>query len=165
MYSKRPVEMVIRSEEPLGNTLDLHTLLGKHVISKSGTIVGTVTQLRLHPTKLHLEGILVSRGWFKRKIYIGRNYVNRISHHGIFLTINPSLLLIGRTVLRSTGKAIGKVKAITRKSNSNDLASIVIGSLFRKDRIIPAHALTIAHEAIMLDANYDVKQEHHRQKS
>lgn len=154
----------MRTEEPFDETINGASLLGKRVISKSGTVVGHVAELRLHPTDLNLEGVLVSRG-FGKKVYFGRNYINRASQKGLFLTIDPTILLIGRRVLQSTGKSIGTVKSITRKANSNELNSITIGAFLKKDMTVPAEAITIAHEAIMLDSKYDAQQKYNWQKS
>lgn len=161
----KKVEIVIRNEKALEETLDVATLINKHVISKSGTVVGHVTQLRLHPTELNLEGIVVSRGWGKKKVYFGKNYISRASHSGVFLTIDPSLLLVGRKVLQSTGKHIGVVKSITRKANTNELSAIIIGAFLKQDMTVPADALKIAHEAIIIDSSYDAKQKYNWQKS
>lgn len=164
MNSQEKIEIIIRNEEELENTLDASILIGKRVISKSGTIVGRVAQIRLHPTEFNLEGVVVSRGFGQKRVYFGGNYINRASHSGVFLTIDPSILLVGRKVLQSTGKHIGHVKSITRKANTNELNTIVVGAFLKQDMIVPANALKIVHEAIIIDSAYDAKQKYNWQK-
>ena len=46
--------------------MNLRDLLNLRVLTEKGFVLGKVSHIRLHPTKLSIEGIVVSRGIFKK---------------------------------------------------------------------------------------------------
>ena len=158
-------DSIIGSERSMDNTLDMQKLIGSHVLSRSGTIVGRVRSIHFHPETLNLEGILVGRGIGMKKIYIGKRYIRTASHEGIILTMEPSLLIIGKKVLDKHGKVIGSVKSVHRKSQTNDVQSIVVSASFKKDLSIPWHSIKPTTHVLVVSSTYDVKQKYFWQKS
>lgn len=156
---------ITKKEGEMKETLDLKKSLNVRVISHKGLVLGKVLQIRFHPIKRVLEGILVSRGFFKKPLYIGSSYINKISHESIILDIEPSILLRGRIVIDSKGKKLGKVKQVIRKNHSNDIKELRVGSLFRKDFIINLSNVKLLGESIILNPNYHVKRKYFWQKS
>ncbi|MBS3094380.1 PRC-barrel domain-containing protein [Candidatus Pacearchaeota archaeon] len=156
---------ITKKENSLDNTLNLGNSLNVKVISENGFIVGKASQIRIHPTKMCIEGILVSRGIFKKPLYIGVSYIKRLSHESFILKINPSTLLKGKNVVDTNGKILGKVKKIVRKEHANDIKELVVKSLLRKEIIIAISNIKSIGENILLNSNYHAKQKHIWKKS
>jgi len=156
---------ITKRENALEDTLNLKDSLNIRVISKSGQVIGKVSQIRIHPTKMFLEGIIISRGIFKKPIYIGVSYIRRLSHESFILKVDPFVLLKGKKVLDSHGRNVGRVKDVVRKEHSNDLKEILVGSSFRKNFSINISNIKSFGESIMLKPNYHVKKKYFWEKS
>src|SRR3989344_7338788 len=156
---------ITKRERALEDTLNLKDSLNVRVISNDGFVIGKVSQIRIHPTKMFLEGIVVSMGIFKKPIYIGASYIKRLSHESFILKINPFVLLKDKKVLDSNGRIAGKVKETIRKEYSNDIKEIVVGSPFRKNLAIEASNIKSIGESIILNPHYHVKKKYFWEKS
>ncbi len=163
MAFPKDYDSIVHGEHALDKTVDLQDVLHARVLSKSGTIIGKVVNVCLHPKTLRLEGIVVSRGLGKKKIYIGQRYINQFSGDAVILTIEPSLLLVGKRVFGKDGKIVGKVKEVIRRAQSNEVASIIVTSFFKRDTEIPWHMIKLTSHALLLRNN--VQQKYFWQKS
>ena len=88
--------------------MEMKEILGKKVLTKEGTNIGKIRSIRIHPTKLTIEGIEVDTGLFKVDKYIGKNYIKTMTSQGAILKINPIEEIIGHQVFDSTGKSVGE---------------------------------------------------------
>lgn len=156
---------ITRSERSLEQTLNLHELLNIRVLTKKGLVLGKVSHIRLHPTKLSLEGIVVSRGVFKKDFYIGASYIQRLSNDSFILKIDPSILLKGRRVLAGNGKVVGRVKEVLRKEHSNEIKELIVSSTFRKDFSIREQDVKYFGESIILKSSHNVPKKYFWQKA
>src|SRR3989344_1498174 len=155
---------ITKKEAALEDTLNLSNSLNVRVISKNGRIIGKASQIRINPSKMSLEGILVSRGNFKKPIYIGISYVKRISHKSFILKMEPSILIKGRKVLDSKGKKVGNIKNIVRNGHSIEIREIVVTSPLRKDIILNRTKIKTIGESVILKSNYNVKKKYFWEK-
>lgn len=162
MFSSKPIPL-LQHERSYEKTLDMSHVLGSRVISKSGVVVGNVKEVRIHPHHLKIEGVVVRRGPYN-SIYLGRNYIDRVSDKAVILSIDPVLLLVGKPVLTSQGKKIGTVKRVIRKHHTNELESINVSSFWKKEVIIPSRYIKIIHHALLLSPHYHNAQRHIRKK-
>ncbi|MEK6918623.1 MAG: PRC-barrel domain-containing protein [Nanoarchaeota archaeon] len=145
---------VIRKEESLEDTINISRVLGKHAVSKGGTIIGRVNQIRINKETSEIEGVVISRGLFKKPVYVGRSYFDTISHEAIILNVELSLLLRGKKVITLDGKVIGSVTKINRKGNTNDFDSIIVRSLWKKF-LIPKGEIKEMSSSVILEYKYD----------
>src|SRR3989344_8167251 len=118
---------VIRAKDvELENAIDASSVLGAKVVSKGGSVLGTVSALWIHPSELRIEGISVAKGFFREGDYVGRNYLESVNRDGAMLKINPVTEFVGHEVFDPDGKRVGKVKSVERANDSNNIVSIVV---------------------------------------
>jgi sporulation protein YlmC with PRC-barrel domain len=159
------VHHVVRREAPLDKTINIRHIVGKSVLSKGGMVVGKVSELRLNPKNVAIEGVLMRHSIFHKPFYIGKGYFSHLSHEAIILNIELSPLLRGKKVITSEGKVIGKVMAIERKGTRNDIQHIVVKSFWsRKFTITPSNIKSIGR-SIILQSGYNVPKKYFWQKS
>jgi len=144
---------IVKKERLFEDTFDLRKLLKVKVITKDGLVIGKVSHIRIHPKRMFIEGILVSRGFFRKPFYIGRSYINRFSYEAILLRITPSILFRGKKVVTSDGKVLGRVKEVIRKANRNDVENIVVSSILRKDTVISTSYIKYVGKSLFLKSN------------
>lgn len=156
---------ITKSEGELLSTLDLKKLLRLKVISNKGLVIGKVSQIRIHQAKMHIEGILVSRGFFKKPIYIGSSYISKFSHASFLLNVEPSVLLKGKTVINSQGEKIGKVKEIIRKEHSNQIEKLIIRSFLKKDFELKISNIKSIGNSVIINPNHHVEKKYFWKKS
>lgn len=159
------IDSIIRKDSPMEKTTNLKTLINSRVISKTGSVVGRVRSIHINPINLGLEGICVDRSLGKKDVYLGSSYIDRATNEGIILTIEPSILLVGKRVLDKNGKGIGLVKSINRKNHTNEVQSVVVSSLFKKDFVIPWNFINQTTHVLVILPSHNVKQKYFWQKS
>lgn len=145
---------IITKEKHVEETINAKKLQGARVLSHTGKLVGKVSQIRIDASKKEIEGVIVTRGMFKRPLYIGREYIKQISPQSFILQIYPSVLLVGRKVLTAEGEKIGRVKKVVRDNHANTIKEIQVNSLMRKNFIIHMSDIKLLGESIILKAHY-----------
>lgn len=121
---------ITRKEAEIEKTVNLKKLIGKRVLSDGGSIVGSVSEIRLNPNGFDLEGIVISTD--VGVLYVGKSYFSKISDYSVIINIELSLLVKGKKVLTIDGKTLGIVKEVNRKGNSNEIESLLVGSFWGK---------------------------------
>ncbi len=148
------VYYVTKNEPALEKTISFKKILGHKVLSKGGTIIGKVAEIRIHPYDLNVEGILIFRGPLKKRVYIGKHYFSHISHDALLLNVELSLLLKGKKVITSQGIVLGRVKEVLRKGTTNDLQGVVVYPFLKHKEIIPRSAIKSIGASIILHSSY-----------
>jgi|SRR3989344_1455130 len=151
---------ITKKEKALEETLDLKKLVHARVLSSKGQVIGKVKELRINQKTLSIEGIVVSRGFMKKPLYIGSSYFEDLSDESLILKIEPSVLLIGKKVLSSEGKVIGEVKDIERQGHTNEILDLIIKKPLRKSFIIKKSYVKYLGDSIILNSNYNGKKKH-----
>ena len=151
--------LIITKEGPIEETIDLSNLISRKVISAKGFVVGKVKRVRLN-NKLFLEGVFVSRGLYKKPLFIGASYFDKLSEKAIILKIDPFILLKGYKIITNEGEFVGKVKDFIRKNNSNDLSGIVVKKRFWKDYSVDIINIKSFGSSIILKENYNVPKKY-----
>lgn len=136
--------------------LDTKHVIGRRIISKNGKVIGSVCEINIHPENLSVLGVIAKCGW--SKVYIGTSYIGKITSESVILNIDPSVFIKGKIVLSHSGKEIGKVRAVIRKENTNEVKEIVVKSFWRKDLVVPYSAIEFVNKSVMLSKNYNGKQ-------
>ena len=154
--------IISRRQINLEETLDLSSLLNSRVLSHNGLIIGKISQIRINPNTLRIEGILVKRGLFRKSIYIGSSYFDKMTSKSVILSIEPVIFLKNRNVLSFEGKKIGKVKKVIRKDNTNEIKEIIVSSIINGRFSVPAGQVKQFGKSIILQKNYNAKQKRNR---
>ncbi|MBX4212147.1 PRC-barrel domain-containing protein [Candidatus Pacearchaeota archaeon] len=149
------IEVLIDKTAPLEKTFNAGSLLGSNVLTPQGLVVGKIKEIRMSPDDMDLEGVIVSRGWLKNKIYIGRNYFKKLSQESLILSIEPAPLLEGRTVINYQGKRIGRVVQAVRADSTNALKHLIVKKTFHKEFIVPVKFVQAIGSTIILKESYD----------
>ena len=160
----RKPDLIISKATLPEQTLNASNLIGLKVLAKSGLIVGRLREVRLDVSTNKVEGFIVSRG-LKKPLYIGREYVNKVSSSAIILNMMPNVFLKGKKVISAKGKVIGTIKKINRRNNTNVLINIIVHSFLRKDLVIPSNAIKTVGKSIVLKDSYNEKQKYFWQKA
>jgi len=158
------IEAITAKSFSLDKSLSASKIVGLKVLSTSGFRVGYVKEVQLD-LNANKEGLSVRRNIWKSSLFIGREYIERISQSGVFLSIFPSILWKGKNILTASGKVIGKVKDVQRKHISNNIESITLNAIFKKDVVIPVSAIKTWGNSVVLKNSYNVKQKYFWQKS
>ena len=151
--------LIITKEGPIEETIDLSNLISRKVISAKGFVVGKVKRVRLN-NKLVLEGVFVSRGLYKKSLFIGASYFDKLSEKAIILKIDPFVLLKGFKIITNDGEFVGKIKDFIRKNNSNDLSGIVVKKRFWKDYSVDITNIKSFGSSIILKESYNVPKKY-----
>ena len=143
-------ERLTQNEISREDAVDVRKLIGQRVLTKRGFNIGRVSEMRINPKTCALEGVFISRGLFRKPVYIGTSYFDRISEKAIILKIEPSILLKGKNVISAEGKKLGRIREIMRKGDTNEIEEITVHSFFKGDtKIKPSEIATIGASDIL----------------
>ena len=156
--------MIMTKEGPIEATVDLGSLINKRVVSLKGFVVGRIKEIKIN-TKLYVEGIVVSRGFFKKSLYLGSSYFGKLSEEAIILNVDPFVLFRRMKVLTNEGDVIGRVKNINRKTNDNDIGELIVKARFRKSFNVSADFIKSIGSSIILKSNYSAPEKYFWQRS
>lgn len=147
------MEFIVTNTLPFDSTVNISNLIGRKLVSSKGFVVGKINEVKINALNMKIEGVVVKRGFF-RKIYIDKNYIEKISSNSIILSIEPSIFLKGKKVITSEGKVLGGVGEINRIKETNDVESFIVKPFFRKAFVVPFSAVQMMGKSIMLKKSY-----------
>ncbi len=144
------VELISKGIKSIDKIEVYSSYFGKNVYSKSGELVGKVYDIGMQ--NQCFVGIFVKG---KRKVLIEKSFIASDTDGVIMLNIEPVTNLIGKQVFDSSGKMIGKVVELERKTNSNIYEGIVVKkSIFRSSFAVPKKDIESAKQNIILNRAY-----------
>lgn len=143
------------SGRDLSKTLTSEDLLGKEVIDVDGTFIGVIEKVLLEPSELEFVGISIDKGFLRRGLTVGKNYIDKITEHAVFLKIRVSYEVKGKLVFDKEGKVMGKVYSIELYENRNQIVSLIVrpSLLSRREIIIPANCIKEIGDNVMLNCS------------
>ena len=153
------VEFISEKDVNLDSLIAVEKLIGKRVLSKNGLVIGRIKSIRTGKNE-EIEGILVSPGIFKKKIYVSSTYFDKMSKESIMLSIDPCILNIGKRVLNDDGNYLGKVSDVSRRGYSNDVYSISVKKFLRKTIVVPGSQVKSVGQSIILKNTYNAPKKH-----
>ena len=131
-------------------------LLGKEVIDSDGRFIGVAEKVFIHPETLDFMGISVDKGFLKKGLSIGKDFIEKIASKAIFLSISVSYEIKGLKVFDVNGKEIGKVSGVALKGSGNDIDAITVLSMGKK-LVIPSKMISkIGYNVILNVLKQDV---------
>jgi len=151
MRKKR--EIISDKINSIDTAFSIKKYIGKKIFSKSGTYIGKVRDVIM--SDYHLLGILVESNI---ELFIDKKYFASDSD-AIMLSIDPIFNLLHKKVIDSEGRKIGKVKAIERKTKTNNFQSLVVKkNIFKKPILIPFSDIDVMKKNILLKKSYGPKK-------
>lgn len=160
MWSMERFDILPKGGVSFEKTFDLSRVVGKRVLSKNGQLVGHVSSIQVSDDGLSVEGALISRGLFKKKIFIGKGYIDRLTLDSLVLKVDPFLLFKDVKVVSSEGEVIGRVIDFVRINNTNDLDSLTVKGFMRGTFSVPLTAIKSVGYSIILKPNYEPPAKH-----
>lgn len=139
---------------PLGESFSTQTMKGVSVLSSRGVYLGKVAQVRLHTRTFKCAGIVARLRGSGRLVYFGLEYLATFSPQGVILSIEPAYLLLGKRVITSDGKVLGRVKEVHRVNSTNEIKEIIVKAFFRAPRSIPFGDIRSLAQSIILKEQY-----------
>lgn len=134
----------------------LRSILGKAVFSKSGEPVGKVIDVLTDNTRY--VGVLIKSNG---TIFVDKEYIKNDTQDSIILSIEPITQMIGKQVIDSEGRRLGKVMDISRSSTKNDYTAIIVKkSIISRKVSIPKKEVDVARKNIILNTAYDIRPEY-----
>ena len=148
------------SGKDLSKVITSEDILGKEVIDLDGEVIGVVEKVLINPKNFELVGISIDKGFLRKGLSIGKNYIDRLTDYAVFLKIRVSYELKGKTVFDKDGKKIGKVVSIEIHGNKNRLKSVrvkstILNFLSNRDLIVQSDQIDNVGENIILNVGKD----------
>ena len=112
------------SGKELEGSITSDEILGKDVIDSDGRFIGIAEKVFIHPDNLDFVGISVDKGFLKKGFSIGRDFIERVAAHAIFLNISVAYELKGMRVFDIDGKLVGRIKTVALIGSGNDIDAI-----------------------------------------
>lgn len=141
-------DLIILTQEGLGDHHKLKEILGKKVLSYKGLVIGKVKDVAF--TRKKVMGFYIS-GVFKR-YFVSMDYVDAFSGESLMLTIDPVTNLKGKLVFDKDGQKLGKVVEIKRPSFENKITEILVKkNVFSKPFIVSTGNLEVVDKNIILN--------------
>ncbi len=145
--------------EEIGNAITSDDVVGKEVIDVDGEFIGVVEMLHIDPLAVEVVGITVDKGFLRKGLVIGKDYIERVASHAVFLKIRPSYKLKGMMVFDIAGENLGIVTKVNLHGKKNAIESLVVKSGILKGEItIPAELIkNIGYNVLLSVKKEDIK--------
>src|SRR3989344_1157598 len=114
------------SGKAISRAITSEDILGKDVLDSDGGFIGVAEKLLIDSKFMNFIGISVDKGLIKSGLTIGKNYIDKITTHAIFLKIRVAYDIKGMTVFDKDGKKVGKVSSIELHGNRNKIKTIYV---------------------------------------
>ncbi len=144
------MELFTKGKTP-DKLLGLSHLMFKKVISKSGAVIGFVGEVFIDDNKL--RGVKVLR--FFNTLFIGADYIDKVSANSVMLSINPCVMHYKKKVRTADGKQVGIVSSVIRDGNTNDIKSIIIKRFLLFKYTVPFSEVKKIGSAVILKKDYE----------
>ena len=126
--------------------------VGKEVISKSGEIIGKVSDVLMQGSSI--AGVVVKKTL--NKVFFDKEFFSVQTDKTIRLSIDPVTMHVGKQVFDVEGKKLGKVTGLVRKSGANKFTHIEVQKrILTKTIKIPKEDISVAKKNIILKKTYN----------
>jgi sporulation protein YlmC with PRC-barrel domain len=147
------------SHDELEGAITSEDVLGKDVIDVKGAFIGVSSALHLDPKSLQVLGLSVDKGFLRKGLVIGADYIKEITPHAVFLSVRPAFQLKGMKVFDSEGSVVGTVHEVTLEDERNEVLALIVkrGS---KELVIPANLISSVEDNVFLSVKSEDIGEH-----
>ncbi|MDO8508657.1 MAG: PRC-barrel domain-containing protein [Nanoarchaeota archaeon] len=140
------------SSKDLDKALTSDDVLGKEIIDSVGSFIGIAEKVFIDPNDFDFIGVGIDKGFLKKGLAIGRNYIEKITKYAVFLNIRVAFEIRGMEVFDKDGKDLGIVSEIELVVNTNKISSIGIKKgIFGKKIIIPYNFVERVGDNVLLN--------------
>ena len=144
------------SGKAISRAITSEDILGKDVIDAEGAFIGVAEKIFIDSKSMDFIGISVDKGLIRSGLTIGKNYIDKIKEHAIFLKIRVVYDIKGKLVFDKDGKKVGTVSSIDLCGEKNKLKNIYVKPNFFlfsfKDKIvIPAEDIRTIGDNVILN--------------
>lgn len=148
------------SGKNLDKAITSDDILGKDVIDASGNFIGVAERVFIDPTILDFVGISIDKGFLKKDLAIGRDCIDHIATHAVFLNITVAYEMRGMLVFDKGGKKVGQIGDIVLSNDGNKIESIILSSALggKKMTISANYIETIGYNVILKVNKDDIKE-------
>jgi sporulation protein YlmC with PRC-barrel domain len=151
---KKMVDVTTHNTE-INDIIVDRAIIGRKVFAKTGEEIGVVKELFINPKNFSVKAINVYKGPFKFEHYIGREYIENFGTDGIILNIIPLEDIVGKKVIDSDGREIGKVKGFDKLELTNKMLSLIISPGVTKDNfVIGPKEIKRIEKSVMLNKSF-----------
>jgi sporulation protein YlmC with PRC-barrel domain len=119
------------SGKNLDKAITSDDILGKDVIDAQGRFIGVAEKVFIDSKSLDFIGINIDKGFLKTGLMIGKDYIERVTPHALFLNINVAYELKGKKIFDKHGVLIGKVSDVRLEGHKNQIHSLITYPLVR----------------------------------
>jgi len=111
---------------PQTNWITSDDILGKNVIDPDGNFIGVAEKILVDSLTIEIQGIAIDKGFLSRGLVIGKEYIERVTPHAIFLKEVSVVTFRGMQVFDSFGKLVGVVTSVTLIDGKNIIESLSV---------------------------------------
>jgi len=148
------IDIVSSRTKKIENTGRYSSYMGKKVYSKTGELVGSVYDIVIKNDCM--AGVLYKGN---SRVFMGKEFFKSDTADAIMLKIEPVTGLIGKQVFDSTGKRVGKVVELKRKSTANSYEELRVKKAFYLSSVfIPKKLIAVAKKNIILREPWQKKK-------
>ena len=135
----------------------INELVGKKVLDSHGKELGAITEIRLDPQTLSLDGIEIDRGFFGTNTFVGRKYITSLTAmDGAVLNMSPVTDYKGLKVHDSCGREVGTVKEVRTNGDTNNISAIVVETgILKNDVVFSKSDVKSVGKRVMLNIEVD----------
>ena len=154
VWKKTMPDIISSRVKQIDNTTSLNDLIGRKVFSRSGEYVGKVKDFLTRENEL--LGMLVKG---TQTVFIDKEHFTLTSGDMIMLAIEPVTNTIGKQVIDSDGRILGKVVALERKSLQNTYSALTVKRhMYAKPMSIPKAQVSVAKKNVILKIAYQEQE-------
>jgi sporulation protein YlmC with PRC-barrel domain len=114
------------SGKAINKTITSEDILGKEVIDAEGAFIGVAEKIFIDPKSMDFIGISIDKGLIRSGLTVGKNYIDNIADHAIFLKIRVVYDIKGKFVFDKDGKKVGTVSSIDLCGKKNKIKNIYV---------------------------------------
>ena len=139
----------------ISKTVTSEDILGQEVIDFDGGFIGVVDKVLIDPKSLDFVGISIDKGFLRRGLTLGKQYIAKITSHAVFLKIKVAYDLKGKIVFDNQGHQLGRISSIELQGNKNKVVNVFLKSnpLSTKEINIPVSYIKNMGDNVMLNVS------------
>ena len=143
----------LSGNKEISSLISSDDILGKDVIDLEGSQIGIVDVVHIDPLNLEFAGISVDGGFLKNGVTVGKEYIDKITPHALFLNIRPAFALRGMLVFDNQGALVGKVKDIELLQSKNVIKELVVSQGLLTKQNVPGEFIARVGHNILLNVS------------
>jgi len=152
------MSQTIVEKKELEGTVTSDDILGKDVIDHDGDFIGIVEKIHIDPNTIEFMGISIDKGFLRRGLAIGKDYIDKITPHAVMLKIRPAHKIKGMQVFDLEGNKVGIVVKVDLVGRKNKVRGIIVKASMIKTYQISSNLIeSVGHNVFLKIAKNELK--------